>query len=257
MGGVHDMIEIPDGSIYFEMYKWGLKHVPIEEIEDACRMAGKEIRQKDYENYRNGWYRSDLYGRSDSLFDLTLQHRPQAASKNYFEKDYHDYPEHPYSDMGDEILNRYIPCNAANKPMIKWGNGCMTKEDAEAMPGQVYLAENLKGCKFIVIDCDGDHDPNKLDFESMKFLNPYRKITHALSKPKMWCSIPTSFHLTFAVDRVIPTMHFNKAHIDICGNKENQLRYFKTKIWNHLDPIPMTDEIWASIREYIRKREEA
>lgn len=251
------MLEIPDGSIYFEMYKWGLKHIPLVEIEAACRRCGKDLRLKDYENYRNGWYRSDLYGRDKGVFDLTLERRPQAASKGYFEKEYSDYPLHPYSDMQGEILNRFIPCNADNKPMIKWGNGCMTKEDAEAMPGQKYLAENLKGCRFIVIDCDGDHDPEKLDFETMEFLNPYRNLTHTLAKPKLWMSIPTSFHLTFLADRVIPTMHFSKSHIDICGNKENQLRYFKTKIWNGRKPTPMTDEIWRDIRDYIRRREEA
>lgn len=251
------MIEVPDGSIYFWMYKQGLKHTPTNDIEEACRQAGVDIRKKDWDNFWNGWYRSDLYGRDGSVFDLTLERRPQPASTGYFEKEYSDYPMHPYTDIGTEILNRFVPCDADNHPMIKWGKGCMTKEDAEAVPGQVYLAENLKGCRFIVIDCDGDHDPSKVDFETMSFLNNWRGETASLDKrTRLYHSIPTSFHLTFLTDRVIPTMHFPKAHIDICGNKENQLRYFKTKVPNGLDPIPMTDRIWRQIRDYIKKREE-
>ena len=251
------MIEVPEGSIYFWMYKQGLKHTPARDIEEACRQAGVSIRKKDWENFWNGWYRSDLYGRDGSVFDLTLQRRPQPASSGYFDKEYSDYPMHPYNDMEGEILNRFVPCDENNHPMIKWGKGCMTKEDAKAVPGQVYLAENLKGCRFIVIDCDGDHDKEKVDFETMEFLNQFRDKTSSIAKlSPIYASIPASYHLTFLVDRVIPTMHFNRAHVDICGNKENQLRYFKTKKWNGLQPIWMNDEIWRQIRDYIKTREE-
>ena len=251
------MIQVPDGSIYYWMYENGLKRIDIREIEAACSMAGVEIRKKDYQNYMNGWYRSDLYGSPKSIFDLQMKKRPAPASSDYFTKEYSDYPMHPYADIEYEIDNRYVPCNKNNKPMMKWGEGCLLREDAEAMPGQVYLAENLKGCKFIVIDCDGDHEEGKLDLRTMQFLDYYRHLTASMDKPApMWFSTPVSFHLAFKVDRIIPSMHFLKAHIDICGNKENQLRYFKNKLWNHREMIPMTDEIWRDIRNYIKEREE-
>ena len=54
------MVEVPQGSIYFWMYEMGLKHVDLDEIRIACYSAGKNIRDKDFQNYWNGWYRSDL-----------------------------------------------------------------------------------------------------------------------------------------------------------------------------------------------------
>ena len=66
--------------------------------------------------------------------------------------------------------------------------------------------------------------------------------------------MPASFHLTFAVDRVIPTMHFSKAHMDIVGNKENSLRYLKNKIWNGIEPLPMNEAIWDDIKSYVERR---
>ena len=67
---------------------------------------------------------------------------------------------------------------------------------------------------------------------------------------------PVSFHLSFMVDRVIPTMHFPKAHIDIIGNQVNSLRYLKTKRWNGMVPMMMTAKIWNEITDYIRMRNE-
>lgn len=264
---VHDGLAIPNGSIYFSMYTWGLKHVPLDEIRTECHACGKDIRPKDEENYWNGYYRSDLYlGKGkDDVFKLTRSHKSMhVQSTEFVTTPYHEYPEHPYLGM-PEIEKRFVPCNAANKPMIRWGDGCMSIEDAKAMMGQKYLAENLKGCRFIVIDCDGDHD-EVLDMETIAFLYRFSNITHVMSKPKLVsqyegyedsrCGIPASFHLSFKVDRVIPTMHFPWANIDVVGNRANSLRYFKNKIWNGLPPAPMTEEIWGQLQEYIRYRKE-
>ena len=264
---VHDELKVPDGSIYFWMFNQGLKHVPLDAIEVACRMRGKEIRPKDEENYWNGYYRSDLYlgHGKDDVFKLTKSHRGMhVQSIEFLTTPYHEYPEHPYLGM-PEIEKRFVPCNKDNKPMIKWGNGCMDLSDALAVMGQVYLAENLKGCKFIVIDCDGDHD-EELDTETIAFLYRFSNITHMMSKPKLInqyegyedtkCTVPASFHLSFMVDRVIPTMHFPWANIDIVGNRANSLRYFKNKVWNGLPPTLMTDELWSRFQEYIKYRKE-
>lgn len=260
-------IDVPAGSIYFWMFIQGLKHVPLDDIKIACGRCGKDIRPKDEENYWNGYYRSDLYiGKGkDDMFKLTKRHRTMVAnSTEFLNHPYSAYPEHPYLGM-PEIDKRFVPCNGDNKPMIPWSKGCMTIDDARAMMGQVYLAENLKGCKFIVIDCDGDHD-DVLDMETIGFLWQFAPMTHTMSKPKRICEYdgyeateytgPASFHLTFRVDRVVPTMHFPWANIDIVGNRANSLRYFKNKEWNEMPPMMMDDHIWTQLQRYVRYRKE-
>lgn len=250
------MILIPEGSIYFWMYEQGLKHIDLEKIISACHHVGKNVRGKDVENYWNGYHRSDLYhsDAAEDIFMLTRTKRETSASGNFFDIRYSEYPTHPYVGM-PEIQNRWIPCNKANKPMIKWGNGCMVMADAVAYTNQVYLAENVKGCQFIVVDCDGDHDKENLDMETVRFLGQFRSMTHCLTKPTD-DGVPLSFHLTFSVDRIIPTMHFPYAHIDIVGNRRNSLRYWKNKKWNGIAPAKMTDDIWSLLQEYIKHRKE-
>lgn len=255
-------MQVPNGSIYHWMYKQGLKHVDLTDIEIAVKALGIGIREKDYANYWNGYYNSDLY-KSDIFMLKRGNSQLVSSSVKFFDAPYSSYPEHPYLDM-PEIENRWVPCNGNNKPMIQWSQGCMTLADAKAKVGQVYLGENLKGCKFIVIDCDGDHDEGRFDWDTIEFLWKFSKVTHCLMKPKMIrdykgapnINRPASFHITFAVDRIIPTMHFPYAHIDIVGNEKNSLRYIKNKIWNGLNPIPMTDEIWGQLQQYIKQRKE-
>ena len=262
------MVQVPEGSIYFWMYEQGLKHVDLEEIEQACYLSGVAIRKKDYENYWNGWYKHSLYMDTHSV----LQFKPE-KKKPYFDMAYTDYPIHPFLNQ-PEIIERWVPCNKQGKPLYKWGNGCMTKINASCMLGCESLAENLKGTKMVVIDCDGDHE-DRLDVETIMFLSKYMDRTHCLFKPKRiqdygdmaipegwaiehpeaYLEMPASYHLTFLVDRVIPTMHFPKAHIDIAGNKMNQLRYLKNKQWNGVDMAPMTTEIWEDIKSYLERRE--
>lgn len=262
------MVEIPDTSIYNWMYVQGLKHVPLVDIERGCRLVGKEIRKKDYENYWNGWYNSTLYTRSeDGKEDMwTLRRKANEPKASFFDLSYEDYEDNPLLGM-PEIVNRYVPCNAQNKPLDKWKQGCWSLVDARCFPRCVYLAENLKGTNLIVFDCDGDHEPGKLDGESIAFFSHYRDMTHCLSKPKSICEYegyehtgmtePASFHLTFTTEKIIPTKHFLRSHVDLLGNQKNQLRYFKNKKWNGLQPIPMTPEIWEEIKGYLKRREEA
>lgn len=261
------MLDVPSGSIYFWMYNQGLKHVPLAKVLNEVRRAGKQVRDKDAENYWNGWYRSDLYHGSgaDDVFMLTRDSwRGKPKAPDYFSLSYNDYPLHPYLQY-PEIQNRWVPCNKDNKPVIKWGNGCLSLADAKACSNQVYLAENVKGCKFIVIDCDGDHD-DKLDMQTVAFLHRYTTMTHAMFKPKLvnqyegyedtGCTVAASFHLTFKVDCLVPTMHFPYAHVDIIGNRCNSLRYLKNKEWNGLQPAAMTQETWDEIKKYIAYRKE-
>lgn len=259
------MINIdPAVSIYLDMYTWGLKRVPIQDIENACAHVGKAIRQKDYDNYWRGYYKSANRSRDEAegFFSLSAYVEP----KGKLDYALSEFPEHPYLGL-PEIEERWVPCNQRNKPMIYWGQGAMGLVDAKAWPQSVYVAENLRHTRFVVIDCDGDHDENRLDLETILFLSRFLHQTHGMVKPKLvWeydgyapteIPYPASFHLTFLTDRVIPTIHCPEAHIDILGNKENQLRYYKTKAWNTLKPVMLTEDIWHSITSYCKMRKES
>lgn len=258
------MIHVPEGSLYFWCYEEGLKHHELDDVINAVRSTGRELRPKDVQNYWNGWYRSDLYtGQAPGrIWSMELAQGAKTASNLFPGKSYLDYPDHPYLEM-PEVEKRWVPCNQDNKPMIPWSDGCMLIEDARAKRNARYLAENMKGTKMIVVDCDGDHTDD-LDFKAISFLSQFREETHCLSKPKLipeydgyehlHLDIPASFHLTFAVDRLIPTMHFPEAGMDIIGNAGNSLRYRKNKTWNHVQPAEMTPEIWDMLRSYVERR---
>lgn len=263
-------IEVPHGSVYMQMYKWGLRHIPLEDIERAVMLAGKNLRKKDVQNYWNGWHNSNLYGdigMCDEPFKL-VRTRAVPSGESFLGMEYGELPEHPY-DEGDvlEMEKRYVPCSAANKPLIQWSKGCLVYEDALAYSNQVYMAENLRGTHLVVVDCDGDHDDESLDLETIMFLwNRFSGMTHTLMKQKRVCdysgyeesglTMPASFHLTFTTDKMIPKIACPDARIDILGNQNNQLRYFKTKVWNGLGPAPMTAGIWDDLREYAKYRKE-
>lgn len=252
-------MDMPEGSIYFWCYTQGLKHVDLSEIIEEAGRRGRELRDKDVRNYWNGWHRSDLYTESDPLFKIPRE-QIQIAKKSLR---YEDFPLHPYVGMGiPEVSNRWVPCNEGNKPIIEWSKGCMSIADAKAMRRCVYLAENMKGTSMIVIDVDGDHG-GEIDLDVIERFSKYMGITHCMMKPSfveievspgVVVEYPTSYHLTFMVDRVIPTMHFLEARIDIIGNRKNSLRYIKNKSWNGVDPIPMTNGIWDDVMEYVHER---
>lgn len=251
---------IPEGSIYLWMYRQGLKEVPISEILAECAEANKIVREKDTANYWRGVNNSRLYRRQGKdLLDL-----PQPDGGGFLGTGYSDYPPHPYSGM-PEIDNRWVPCTKEGRPLIKWGKGCLPYGDAVCYPKCESLGENLKGTHLVVVDCDGDHDG--IDPEVIEALAPLMGKTHAMRKPKSVgeyecytdslreiAALPASFHLTFSVDRVIPTMHFPEAHMDIIGNRANSIRYRKNKIWNGREMIPMTEEIWSYLQRYVQRR---
>jgi len=243
-------------SIYFDMYKWGLGQIPLEEIESECRMVGKLIRQKDYDNYYRGYYKSHKRDPKNILKIGT-----QVQDNDKLLVNLNEWPENP---LDFEIEQRWVPCSSQNKPLIQWGSGCLERADAEAYPRSVYLAENLRDTHYVVIDCDGDHNDSELDFETVFFLYQFTSMTDTREKPKLIqeyegyeptrCTLPASFHLTFRTDRLIPTIHCPWAHIDILGNQRNQLRYLKNKVWNGLEPAELTKEIWCELTDYVLKR---
>lgn len=250
------MIPPAGSSIYMWMYRQGLRQRPWQDVMADCLLEGHGIRQKDWRNYWNGWYRHDLYFSGKANMSEVMGSHPLR---------WEDYPVHPYLGQ-PENLECFVPCSKDNKPMVKWGKGCMTLADARAWPGSVYLAENMKGAQRIVIDVDGDHSL-PVDVELLRFFDKWRELTCCHEKrtivldvdPGPWdlrtCCLPTSYHLTFAVDRVVPTMHFARAHVDVVGNRANSLRYFKDKVYNGLPAMQMDGETWDEIMDWIERRE--
>lgn len=244
--------EVPTGSIYHWCYKEGLKHTDLDEVSRAVMQAGKQMRDKDVQNYWNGWYNSDLYLGENKHSILDLDRWPR-SSNTFFEMQYSEYPDHPYKD-NPEIQNRWVPCSIEGRPLIKWSQGCMMKAEAQCYRGCKCLAENLKGSHHIAIDIDGDHGDD-LDMDVINFGYGMSIMTETWLKPENNEGISPSMHLLFEVDHVIPTMHFANAHIDIIGNEKNSIRYLKTKVSNGIPMLKMTDEIWNVIVDYIRRKE--
>ena len=257
------MIEVPSGSIYTWMYRMGLYLIPLEDIEREVRRAGKDIRKKDYDNYFNG-VRNSYFKNGDTHNGNTpLVYTPPPATA-FTVKSWDEYPMHPWAGL-PEIDQRWVPIGENGKPLIQWSKGCLYRKQAEEFPGMVSLAETLKWTQMIVIDCDGDHG-EKLDMKTIDFLWKYGSMTHKLDKPKLISEYngyertmdfrPASFHLTFKVDRVIPTMHFPECSMDIIGNKCNSLRYLKNKVSNGLQPLTMDATIWNDLVNYVKDRRE-
>lgn len=250
------MEQLPQGSLYLWMYRQGLRGVPISEILAACTRECKAVREKDVDNYWNGYHNRKLYAEQGK--DLLVF---PVRSMSNCDMVYSDYPAHPFVDV-PEVQNRWVPCTAEGRPLIKWGKGCMALPDAKAYPGAKTFGENLKGTHLIVVDIDGDHEG--VDLDLINHMMSLTCETHALRKPKDICeyeghegsfdSRPASFHLTYAVERVIPTMHFPWAHIDIIGNRCNSIRYWKNKLWNGLQPKVMDDTTWDYIMSYVKRR---
>lgn len=252
-------LKVPEGSIYFWMFTQGIKATPLDHVLAACQSAGKHVRQKDVDNYMNGYVRSNLKGKRSVLLFPKINH-----TKEYFTKKYEEYEMHPHLGL-PEPRERFVPLSRNSKPLIKWSDGGMTFSKAKRK-GK-FVGENLLGCKHIVIDVDGDHE-SELDIETIEFFWSLGCLSHRLDKPKaikeypgyeddmIHGDMPASFHLTFRVDRLIPTMHFPKAHVDILGNRNNTMRMYKNKKWNGRKPLDMTPTLWEEIKRYIRYREE-
>jgi hypothetical protein len=130
----------------------------------------------------------------------------------------------------------------------------MSKEQALATNDCVYLAENLHARPLVVIDFDGDHD-NTINEDLINFGWELGRKTagHILYKQATTpAGIPVSFHLTYSTDRVIPTLHFRDAKIDILGNARPTLRYYKTKAILHTGITQLTDAVLDEITTYIK-----
>lgn len=230
-------------SIYMDCFKAGARGTPWGEIEKACSREGIVIRRKDYDNYQRG-LRASNHKKMDTLSPSILY--PAGASNTFFEMKYTDYPKLP--DGWKESDIRFFPAEGSGAKPLKgwrWGTHLTTRQAAEAISPVGLYGENLLGCTHICLDIDGDHS-DIVDEDLLRFATPWKKITEYRE------ARPTSFHLIFETDRIIPIMHWSFAHMDLIGNKSNAALYFKDKqIYNHENRVHMDDELWERLKSYI------
>lgn len=233
-------------------YTQGLRGVSWDEILSAIAPFGIQPRDKDYRNWEDGMKKhlGETHVLEARGFSTTLMDNIKPKGDPRVIPDLDSYPMLDERDVGYEDT-RWVPCNRDNKPLVKWSEIRCTLNEARLWPGARYLAENLKGCHWIVLDFDVDHDKNNINWELREFglelLNSHP--TQALYKPN-WMG----FHLTYWTDREIRTKHLPHICIDICGNSKatnGQLRYFKTKQTNDIRSTGLlTDEIWSKLQRY-------
>lgn len=256
---------VPAGSIYVWCYKQGLRGVSWEDILSAISVYGIQPRQKDYRNWLEG-----------SRKHLGTEYKLEARGLDALAIGPSSTVEDPriIPDLDSyQLLNcdsqgyektRWIPCGKDSRPLTTWSAVRCTLDEARFWPGACYLAENLKGCRWIVLDFDIDHDKQNLDWElrtfGMDLLRRYP--TQALYKPD-WMG----FHLAYWTDKDIRTKHLPHVNIDICGNSptaivpstgkvtSGQVRYFKKKESNKADVGLLTDELWRELQEYSLSRD--
>ena len=220
-----------DESIYFVMYRLGLKRIPLSKIMEHLERRGKQIRTKDIEQWQRGFDKSDPFA------------IPNDSPKVLLSLD-----EYPYLSGSWDPTDRYIPAIDPGHVLAKWGTQRHTKEEALSYRGVQLLGENLKGCHFIVIDVDGDHT-GVPDMKVINYWESWIFRTKSLIKYDD-DGIPVSFHLEFACDRMIPTMHFNK--VDLLGNANNQARWLKPNKIDNCLPRADVSEVWKDLNRYVQ-----
>lgn len=232
-------------SIYMDCFQAGARGVDWQVIADACAKEGIIIRKKDYDNYQRG-LRASNRQRLNSLNPVVYE---EGASNTFFDMDYTDYPKLPEGWKESDV--RFFPAEGSGAKPLKgwyWGTHLVTREQAEAISPVGMCGENLLGTTRWVADIDIDHG-DAIDYDLMNWALQFKTVT------QYWEARPTSYHLIFSTDRIIPTMHWPYAHIDGLGNKTNAARYHKDKV-PHGEITPMTPEIWEEFKRYIKYRKD-
>ena len=248
---------VPAGSIYVWCYVQGLRGVSWDEILSALSVHGIYPREKDHRNWSDGMKKH--LGTEHTLepqgLPTSLIHGIHIPKDPRILEDLGTYPMLD-CDSKQYEETRWVPCNTENKPLVPWSRVRITLNQARLWPNCKYLAENLKGCRWIVLDFDIDHDKDNIDWELRDFGLQLLKDfpTQALFKPD-WMG----FHLTYWTDKEIRSRHLPHVNIDICGNTtetSGQLRYFKTKQANEVScTAPLTEELWKRVQEYSLTRD--
>ena len=103
-----------------------------------------------------------------------------------------------------------------------------------------FLTRNLKGTGVVVLDCDC-----KAAVDHFKHLSAITKSCISANGEKA--------HFYFKTDKVLNTMHKNDKGVDFLGNAEEQNVDVKpNKEFNDLAPAALTDEIFNSIKSYMK-----
>jgi hypothetical protein len=217
-------------------YLEGVKGSMWDEVVQAALTEKIVLSKQHYEMHQRGALKHQIEARSTM---------PDYPPTPFFESKLDDYPRHVF----DENIVRFFPANEKGCKSMdgwRWSKYLLTKERAEIKAPTGLVGENLRSQPFICLDIDGDHG-DEIDEELLEWANQFKGTT------EVWEARPTSYHIIFGVDRIIPTRHFPYAHIDILGNYTNQARFLKDKRAYGLRSC-LTESIWEEIKCYVKER---
>lgn len=243
----------PNTSPYMAMYTAGLKGIPFEEVVDYLRLINIPIRNKDIEQWRNGFFKHQIRETKCSLNPMPDKHEVSLRGPSIEEIKFYELPMYPDEWIGTE--QRFFPCTQDNRPMVRWGwkpdfsPELYDRASAKALSPCNWIGQNMLYQKFIVIDIDGVGH-GVVDEQTIEFGNRFKKYTLCYEDPNK----PGSFHLYFNTNRIIPVKHFPHAKIDLMGNAVNAAVYFKNKISNRVDAALLTEDIWNELITYQKER---
>lgn len=241
------------GSPYFDMFKCGYYHVPIEDCIAKCQRNGIVLRKKDLRSYDDGVFKNRMKQAIGADESVRTSIAEAYVGKPFDTMKLEDFPLLPVGWKGTE--KRFFPCTQDNKPMQRWG---WTKDftpelyyrpDARALSPCGWVGQNMLYQRFIVMDIDGRGHGSD-DLEVIEFGSRFKDTTFTVEDPMK----PGSFHLYFETDRLIPVKHFPWAKLDFMGNAVNAAVYFKNKIGNGLPMRKLDDGIWQAMMEYQKER---
>jgi hypothetical protein len=221
--------------LYLQCFRLGRQHVAWKDIYCECEALGWSLNIGHYKSYIDGCKSANVT--YDNLDDVLAN---LTDKKSILDLNVKDLPMNVY----EQTENRFFPCNDSNKPIVKWGKECFSLPVVRACKFTKYIGENLKHTNTVILDIDGDHDKENINWNVINYFNNYKKKTQYAQ------SRDTSYHLVFRTDRLIPTYHL--PFLDILGNANNQARYYKDKVVYGTKLIEFTQEIVDDIKEYVR-----
>ena len=240
----------PNGSIYAAMFRAGKYGIPFEDCESICDYYGINIRAKDVRSWTDG---ANVGVRIKSAMNSLSPRITTVNTRKQFPK-LTDFPV----DFNTTIMHKsFFPCNWENKPMQKWGYSegfdpeLMDISSALLLSDVGFIGFNMLMQNFIVIDIDGVGHGDK-DEQVIKWGRKWSSQTETWEDPHK----VGSFHLYFLTNRLIPTMHYPEAKIDILGNAKNTACYRKNKQSNGRPMMYLTSAIWKDLMDYVQSRKE-
>lgn len=247
----------PNESPYFAMMRAGIQGYELEVVTRYLDSIGVPVRDKDIRNWQAGHYRSHL--RESILNPLppggTIGGGSTIKGKQFEDSNFEDLDTLPDGWCGTP--NRWFPCGMDGMPMQKWGWSkdyeptLYDYSTAKAASPRGWVGQNMLYQDFIVLDIDGvGHGIT--DEGVIRFGEKYKNKTLCYENPLK----QGSFHLYFCTDRLVPVKHFPYAKLDLMGNMRNAAVYLKDKQPNGKPMLMLDEEIWESIKSYVKFRKE-